>query len=178
MQINKRLKEIFEEYSINYDEGILYLLAVFFNLKIDEEKFEETIKKVNFAKIVERDYDFVTVKWNISLFDEQNIEDDWEWVVTWRNLFKNIKPDRAGTLNMCLARMKQFFASHPSVRKDDVMEATKMYLSTVNDPNYLTSAHYFIKKDKAANEQSKLQEFLEILKDKKKQTLKNSQEIL
>lgn len=174
MKINLKLKSIFDEFAIDYDEGILYLLSIFFHLKINEEKFEETIKKVNFAKIVERDYETKTVIWNTPLFEGTNVENNWDWVISWRNLFKDIRPDRAGTLNLCLTRMKQFFAKNPHVRREDVLKATQLYLETVTDSAYLTSAHYFIKKDKGTNEQSKLEEFIEIVLDRKKAISKNN----
>jgi len=168
MEINKKLKTIFADYNIDYDEGILYLLSIYFHLRIDEKKFEETIKKVNFAKIVERDYETGTAIWNMPLFEGQIIKDEWSWVETWREQFKKLRLDRGGTSSICLTRMKQFFAKNPHIRKEDVIEATKMYLETVKDPTYLISAHYFIKKDKGTNEQSKLEEFIEIVLDKKK----------
>lgn len=172
MKINPQLKSVLEDHNIDYDEGVLYLLSLHFGLKIDSEKFEKTIKQVNFVKIVERDYsantELFTVRWNISLFENQEVNTAWDWVVEFRNMFRSIRPDRASTLNICLARMKDLFSKNPHYRKEDVLEATKMYLRTVKDTNYLISAHYFIKKDKGVNEQSKLMEFLEILYENRK----------
>lgn len=170
MKFNPQIKDIFVQNNINYDEGMLYLLSIYFNLNIDEKKFEESIKQVNFTKIVERNYSTIpfSIVWNVPLFEGMQTNILWEWVTDYRNMFKNIRPDRASTINICLARMKNFFSTHPSVRKEDVMEATRMYLSTVKDPAYLVSAHYFIKKDKGINEASKLEEFLDILSERSK----------
>lgn len=170
MKINPQIREIFLQNNVDYDEGILYLLSIYFNLNISLEKFEQTIKQVNFTKIVDRDYSEITYKvvWHVPLFESSATDTLWDWVIEYRNMFKNIRPDRAGTINNCLSRMKNFFATHPSVRKEDVLEATKAYISTVKDPAFLISAHYFIKKDRGNNEASKLEEFLEIIEDQKK----------
>lgn len=172
IKLNPNLKTLLEDYNIDYNEGVLYLLSLYFELNIDSVKFEKTIKQVNFVKLVERDYAAqttpYTIKWNIALFENQQFDDIWDWVIEFRNMFKNIRPDRASTLNTCLSRMKNLFSKNPHIRKDDVLEATKMYLRTVRDPNFLISAHYFIKKDKGINEQSKLEEFLEIIYDNRK----------
>ena len=42
--------------------------------------------------------------------------------------------------------MKKFFAENPEVRKEDVVNATQMYFSSLTDRQYLTSSHYFIYK--------------------------------
>lgn len=172
MKIHPNLKSLLEDYNIDYDEGVLYLLSLYFGLKIDSVKIEKTIKQINFVKLVERDYNAqttpYTIKWNVPLFENQQVNDVWDWVAEFRNMFKTIRPDRASTLNICLSRMKHLFSKNPHIRKEDVLEATKMYLRTVRDPNFLISAHYFIKKDKGVNEQSKLEEFLEIIYDNRR----------
>jgi hypothetical protein len=52
---------------------MLYLLSIYFNLRIDEKKFEQSMKQVNFSKIVERDYlgNEISVIWNTPLFEEE-----------------------------------------------------------------------------------------------------------
>lgn len=176
MIINPKIQKIFKEYNINYDEGILYLLAIHFNLKIPEEMIEETIKQVNFSKIVERDYSTNSIKWNTPLFftkneDEKNNKDEnWIWVTDeFRTIFTDVRIDAGGDKNACLIRMKKLFMHNPHVRKEDVIEATKMYVYSVKDPQYLQRADYFIEKGKGTDRISRLEEFLEIVKAREKQ---------
>lgn len=177
MKINPDLKRIFREHNINYDEGILYLLSLYFGIVIPESKFEQTIKQINFIKVVERNYksDSNDLIWNVPLFESQNLL--WDWVIEYREMFRRIRKDRGGTLDSCLVRMKKFFAENPEVRKEDVIEATKMYLRTVTDPAYLTGADYFITKDKGIDAKSKLMLYLEILYEKRKES-KNSTKMM
>lgn len=174
MIINPKLQKAFKEYNIDYDEGILYLLSVHFNLILPEEKFEQTIKQVNFSKIIERDYSNKTIKWNISLFyekDEKIVEDEnWSWVIDeYRKIFTDIRTDAGGTKETCILKMKKLFANKPHIRKDDIIEATKMYVFGVKDPQYLQKADYFIEKGRGIDRTSRLEEFLEILVNREKQ---------
>jgi hypothetical protein len=108
-------------------------------------------------------YDFNKEKviWDISLFNEQEnvIVADWEWVNIYRQMFMDMKVDSGATFKDCKNRMMKFFSEHPTVRVDDVMEATKLYLESVNDIRYLQQANYFIKKGTG---ESRLEQFIEI----------------
>jgi len=59
--------------------------------------------------------------------------------------------------------MIKFFIENPSVRSDEIMNATKAYIETINDSKYLQRADYFIKKN-GPDTQSRLKEFLEMKK--------------
>jgi len=73
MKINPEIEILLQQYNIDLDEGLLYLLSVHFKLNIDERKFEQTIRQINFTKIVDREYteDSVLIKWNMPLFVEE-----------------------------------------------------------------------------------------------------------
>ena len=94
---------------------------------------ETTIKKINISRIVDRDYERKEIIWNVPLFGTQEVK--WSWVDTeYRKLFRDIRPDRSGTSISCLKRMKEFFRDNPEVRKDNVIAATKLYISELNNP--------------------------------------------
>lgn len=163
MTINSKLKEVFAQHNIEYSEGILYLFAAYYNIPLNDKMLEalrKAIGQINATHIIDRDYAQGTLIWNIPLFAEhQDLK--WDWVdLEYRAMFRKIRPDRAGTLASCTKRMKEFFKDNPAVRKDDVMEAVKLYMSEVNS-DYLQGADYFIKKGVGASATSKLTEYLE-----------------
>ena len=168
--INPQIKEICQQHNIDYVEAVLYLTAVFYNLPLStalEKALQTTIKQVNVVHIVERDYLNKSIKWNVSLFGE-DISNQWKWVDTeYRILFRNLRPDRAGSSVSCLKRMKDFFKENPEVRKDDVIAAAKLYISELTNPDYLQGADYFIKKGVGSNVTSRLSEYLERIKLRK-----------
>lgn len=171
MTINPKVIEILQQLDIDTTEGILYLTATYYKLPINEalEKvMEVSIRKVNLTKIVERDYEKNTVKWNVPLYLGEKLEEPkWFWVdEEYRKLFKDIRPDRAGTSVSCLRRMKDFFRENPEVRKEDIMEATKLYIQELDNPEYLQGADYFIKKGVGVNATSRLTSYLERIKVK------------
>jgi len=161
--LNKQLLDILEENRIP-DTGILYLLAIYYNLDAQHLIDDDVQKKVNMLKIVERDYDAdeFTIKWNMPLMEgEKPTVSHWDWVDDWRKLFKQVNPERTGVKQYCIARMKRFFSKYPNYRQDDVMKATRAYLSTISDPKYCKKAHRFIYEDSGVNEYSLLLEWCE-----------------
>jgi hypothetical protein len=148
------------------DEGIIYLLSIYFNL--DVKCIPQKIQtKVNLLKIVERDYDAASfsVKWNEPLFEgESPTQSHWDWVEDWRKLFKRVNPERDGTKKYCITRMKKFFSKFPNYRKEDVMIATRAYLGSVASPQYCKKAHKFIFEGSGVNEYSLLLEWCERMK--------------
>ena len=169
MVINSLLKPILQDYNIPFGEGILCLIIIYYNLPLSpatEALFDPIMHQINISKIVERDYSSGSIKWNISLYSGENTE--WEWInLEYRELFKAVNKERAGSSASCLAKMKEFFKSHPEVRKDDVINAAKAYIKSVDDPQYLQGADYFIVKDKGKSLTSRLEQYLEIVKTTK-----------
>ena len=75
--------------------------------------------------------------------------------------------------------MKDFFSKHPEVRKQDIIDAAELYLSTTTNPEYIMSADYFIWKDKGRNQRSMLETYLELsqgIKEKKEAELRSQQQ--
>jgi hypothetical protein len=175
MKLNEEVTKLLLQNSIGHD-GILYLLSIYYELHTNCIS-EPIQKKVNMLKIAERvynGYDF-HIKWNIALFEgEKPTESYWDWVDDWRKLFKKVNAERDGTKRYCVARMKKFFSRFPEYRKEQVMAATKAYLSTVTNGQYLKKADKFIFEGSGVNEYSHLLEWCERMKNTNinKQTFK------
>lgn len=143
MKLNPEIKNILQFYNINIDKGYLCLLGIYYGLDIDQIYDEVVVKQINLTKIVEKDYKTNSLTWNIPLFE--GIEYAFEWVSSEYNiLFKQLNSKRASDSTSCILRMKKLFSLNPDIRKEEVIEATKLYLETVNDPEYLKSSHKFI----------------------------------
>ena len=169
--INPQIIDICKEHNLNSEVIVLVLLAHYYNVIPDSFRitYEEEIKAVYFLGIVTPNEDFTSItNWNIPLFNSDTIADEWAWVISeYRILFTKRRGDAGGTIASCVDKMKKFFAENPSVRKDDVMEAAKLYIKQTPDPKFLQKASYFINKNKT---ESRLSEYLEILKAKEKVT--------
>lgn len=166
ININKDILVTLSGYKINKDEAILYLLGIYFGLDTSYIS-EVTRKQVNALNIIEREYKDNsnkphTLKWITPLFSgKKEVQNQWEWVEQYRELFNQRNPERKGTKSAVLARMKKFFAENPEVRKNDVRQATEAYLRTVTDGQYLKSAHKFIYEGAGVNRISLLEQWVE-----------------
>lgn len=144
MKINKKISETFTRFSIDPDEGLLYLLGLFFSLNVDHLD-ESMKKKVLMSKVVE--YSTTGLKWNIPLFEGQ--ETAFAWVTDeYVKLFASC--DKDTNAREATARMKKLFAENPDIRKEEVLSATEMYLSNTN-PKYVKLPHYFLRKGAGAD---------------------------
>ena len=157
MVVNSRILQIFTQYGINHEDGLTYLLTLYYNLK--PSYIPDLLKrKVLASKIIELDSKQGTI-WNVPLFEEQLT--NFEWVKDYREVFKKANPDRAGSLKTCIARFKRFFAENPDVRLDEVKGAVNMYFKSLKNPEYVITSHYFIYKGKGVDEVSELQTWIE-----------------
>lgn len=140
MKINTEIVQKLKDYNIAIDDGILYLMSLYF--KLDASYIPNNIKlKMNATNIFTVDSKR-RITWNIPIFEEQL--NNFEWVKSFRNAFKKKNPDRVGSLVTCVERFKEYFAMNPHIRVDDVKGATMMYIKSVNDPQYLMKSHNFI----------------------------------
>lgn len=100
----------------------------------------------------------------LHIFEEQEQEtqsaDKFKWVSKFRDLFKQVNPDRWGTLSTCKERMKKFFSENPEIRVDEVMDATIMYLKNT-DRRYIMKSHKFIYDGAGTSRNSTLEEWIE-----------------
>ena len=158
--MNSEIKEILKSFKIDYNEGSLILLAIYYylNKPLPDYIPTQTYLRVLSTGIVNID-DKGNVIWNVPLFEEQIT--NFEWVKDFREAFKKRNSERAGTLESCIKRMKEFFAKHPHVRVDDVKAATQMYFRSIKDPQYLITSQKFIYDGMGVGRNSHLEEWLE-----------------
>jgi hypothetical protein len=161
MEINKDIFEVLKEFKINKDEGLLYLLGVFYKLDVEKVCSEEVIKAMALTKIVDKNYTNGLITWNMPLFQGQQTE--WDWVKEWNNKW-NIQKDRKASNPDCIKRMQEFFKKYPSYRAEDIMRATEMYMKTVSI-GYLKNSAAFIFDGAGASKKSILLGWCEKLKE-------------
>jgi hypothetical protein len=175
MTFNEEIIKTLKNYGVNIDNGLLYLLSLYHNLNTDI--IPEIIKKqINITGIIIRDYVEGTVKWTMPLFIDQpmpkQLTSKWDWVHTeYRKLFMDIDPKKGGDKKSCLVKMKTFFSENPEVRKEDILNATKLYLDDFKrgreEITYMQQANYFISKTVKAlgttSYSSRLSMYLELL---------------
>ena len=142
MKINEEIFKLLEEHDVDKNEGVLYLLSIFHNIESNCIA-EKIVRIVNNLGIVERDYKTNTLMWHLPLYDGQNVDSVWEWVNQYRDLFATKNKERSGSKKTCVMRMKLFFSENPHVRREDVLEATAMYLKNV-ESQYVKTAERFI----------------------------------
>ena len=170
--LEKVLKDKLEE--IEVDTAILYLISIKMELKVNCFS-EELIRKVNLLKIISRDYNNNKLLWLIPLYaaeEVSNLDDNWKWINEYRSIFEKIGKEYKGDEKGVLQKLKKYFSEHPEVRKEDVLEAALLYTypfaNKQNNPKFMTNANYFINKKVDGVYQSKLSQYLEILKENKR----------
>ena len=150
MEINQQIRDLLDSFGINQEDGLSYLLSVYFECR---PSYTPTIliQKINATNILGIGASRELI-WNIPLF-VASVEADgkWDWVKAWNQSFGDINPKRKGSDKDCIIRMKKFFAENPEVRKEDVIGATKLYFNSLSSRDYLTSSHYFIVKGSIRN---------------------------
>lgn len=166
MEINEEIRGILKEFKINKNEGLLCLLAIYFNLDAETTCSEDTIKAINLTKIVEKNHVNGLIRWNVPLFKGQQTE--WEWVRSEYNEMWRRYPSRKDSNPDCTSRMQEFFKKYPSYRKDDVIQATRNYIRTVSSEQYAKRSALFIFDGKGAMKTSMLAGWCEKLKDSTK----------
>ncbi len=140
MLLNKNIYELLKKSNINLDEAILYLLSLHFEIRNDCIS-DQVKSKVHSIGIVKQTS--TGLQWTLPLFE--GAETAFEWVKTeYIPLFTAANREKGGHVKESTIRMKRFFAENPEIRKEDVIEATKMYIRETNDHTYLRLPHYFI----------------------------------
>lgn len=171
MTINSEIKIILNNFGIPVDDGLSHLVSIYFGLKPSYTPIA-IVEKINRTGIISNTESQTGLQWNVPLFDEQVT--GFEWVTKeYLQLFKDKNKDRAGGAKESISRMKKFFANNPAIRKDDVIEATKMYLKQVGNPNYIITSHYFIYKGVGADKTQTLLHWVEKYLESKQDSLED-----
>lgn len=169
MNINPEIKEVLQRNNIPTNMGLTVLLSIYFDCYDNSMNSPTMYSKLEIAGIVKWDNKGVPT-WGIPLFEQQEVAFD--WVAEWVELFADKNKARKGSVKDATTRMKKFFAQNPDIRKEEVIQATIMYLRSIDRP-YVTTSHYFISKGVGADKTSGLYEWVERLREENK----NSNEV-
>lgn len=151
MKINRTIVEYLSAVKVGEIYGVPYLLALYFGY--DPIYVPKDLKELVASSGIYR-RDGSTIVWLVPLFEGQEVAFDWvetEYLKLFEPIGKN-KHKRE-----CISRMKSLFRTHPDIRKEDVLSATRLYLSNT-DPRFVRMPHYFISKGVGAD---KVQDILE-----------------
>lgn len=128
------------------NESIIQYLK---NLKIFD-KVIDTLETNGYVKITgpDKNTDFIIRKKTVSLFGQNNVND---WYEEWRNLFPAGTNASGyhyrGNKGEVLLKLTKFVEKNPKYSKEEIMTATKNYISRCSRLNsYMMLAHYFIHK--------------------------------
>jgi hypothetical protein len=90
------------------------------------------------------------------------IDSDLEnFVDKYRELWKGLKPGSMGSTNGCREKLQRWMLENPKYSIDNIYNASKAYIKSVDDYKYLQQADYFIYKKDAFGEQSRLSSFID-----------------
>jgi len=167
LEINPEIKEIFKRFNIPIQDGICYLLSLYYDM--DPSYIPEGLKrKILTAGIIKIDYTSQSIVWEVDLFEQS--QKDFEWIGEWMDLFKEINPERRGVKSDVVKRMKKFSLNNPFTSVEDIMDATKLYLKGVTEAKYCKKSSKFIYEIDGT---SMLSEYLELLKKNKEAAKKD-----
>jgi hypothetical protein len=88
----------------------------------------------------------------------QELED---FVEEYRNLWKGLKPGSMGSLNGCKEKLIRWMKENPNYSKENILNAAKIYLNTLENYKFLQQADYFIYKKDVYGESSRLSAFID-----------------
>lgn len=160
MIINPQIEAILEEFGIPREDGLAYLISIYYDVRPSYTP-PILIQKINVTNILTLDEDR-QLSWRFPLFIGEEVDDKrWLWVVEWMDLFGKTNPLRRGTKSSVIRYMKVFFSENPEVRKEDVINATKLYLKNLESPTYLKKSHKFIYEGAGKYRVSLLEEWIE-----------------
>ena len=168
MELNKKLKNFIENSGQDLNECLLYLFSIKYGLKYRVS--EETFQFLEKSKIIELDFTTNSIILLMGLYEgeivnlpeidltvEQDIRDR---VDEYRSLFKNVRSGSIGVKAKVIQLLIQFCKLNNKTF-DEVLEATKVYMS-YTDFHLISNADNFISKlDKDGNEISLLKMAIE-----------------
>lgn len=182
MKINPKLKTLFEQNSIDYDNAVNTLLALYHKLNVILST--EMINKLSVIKLIDKNYSTGGFDILINLYEGEAEITGWEWIEDYRNIFRKADPKKAGGKTSVKSKMKKFLIEHPDVKKDEILAAARLYVADFlhKDTTYLQQADYFISKlnraQGSSDISSRLEQFLEVVRAENKKADGMSKEAL
>lgn len=150
LNFNYDVVQLLKDNKINVNDGKLVLIALYFNLKPTFVPDDLKHKIFNLG-LFTYDKSKKEIKWKFDLFNTGEID----WLDEYRNLFIVVNKSRGGGKQTVLNKLKKFMINYPTVTKEQIINATKLYLREQN-PTYVMDSGYFIEK----NGNSKILEYL------------------
>lgn len=146
----KELRELFKQSGFLPDELILTCLAIYHGLTVNfpdghlmwlsqsgflqrtrSGKLELLIKLYDNEEVIE------STEQPISIELHQRINE-------YRNLFKGIRPTSKGNKQSVIRNMEDWMCEHPDISFDTIIVATKLFIETSPDKQYIPNADNFI----------------------------------
>lgn len=159
MTINPKIREKLQEFMIPVNDGIAYLLAVYYDVRPSYTP-TELVQRINVTNILGLN-DQKELIWNIHLFEEQlDGNNKYGWVVEWMDMFSAKNSERRGAKASVIKRFQEFFANNPDVSIKEVFQVTEMYLRNT-ESTYVMKSHKFIADGVGKMKNSTLEEWLE-----------------
>ena len=145
LEINEEVKSILKAKGISLTEGIPFLLSTYYEYfpSYFPDKLKRKIYSTNIFTFEYEVGESPKLVWKVPLFKGQAV-DHFDWITQFMDMFGKINPDRRGARSYVVDRMKKLFAKYPDIRKDEVLDATRHYLNTVENPIYVLKSHKFI----------------------------------
>lgn len=113
---------------------------------------EKTIQKINKKSVL-----------RVQKAKKLNLVSD-TFVDRYRNLFKGLKPGSMGYRQAVVDKLNRFMMDNRNVTEEQIIKATKRYLDSQDNYNFLQQADYFIyKRESGGSESSRLSIFIEEL---------------
>lgn len=161
MIINPKIIEKLKANKIDVDEGLLCLLAVYHKISYSKISFD-TLTKL--AEVEDTTSITNNLVWEHKLFiDSDKVETPFDWVKDeYIELFERY--GKGGFVRESTARMKRLFSENPEIRKEDVLNATRLYLFNTN-PKFSRQPHYFIRKGSGVNMTQDILEWIDRAKE-------------
>lgn len=94
-----------------------------------------------------------------------NLELD-DFIKEFRTLWKGLKPGSMGSEKAVRDKMYKWMQDNPSYKKEDILKASKLYINSLDNLNYLQQADYFIYKKDIHGESSRLSAFIDEIDNK------------
>ena len=165
MIINEDLLKHLTDVGLPQRDVIPYLLSLYFGYQATY--IPDILKAKVFAQgIIKEDKEGLI--WLYPLFEGTQSDDSFDWIQSeYIKLFTTANPSKKPFKRECRARMKDFFKKYPQYRKDDVIEATKLYLNST-DYRYIRDPHYFISKGSGVEATTDLLTWVETVYEKRK----------
>jgi hypothetical protein len=83
------------------------------------------------------------------------------FIEEFRSLWKGLKPGSMGSTNGCREKMIRWMKENPQYNREDILRASRVYIQSLDNYQYLQQADYFIYKKDARGESSRLSAFID-----------------